>query len=82
MILKVVGAELRRARLIADLSQTALSELCGISSVSLSHYESGVRDIPTTKLIALAKALPALDLNAIVKTARERAPYRKRGKVA
>lgn len=38
----------------SDLSQTKLASILNISQRTLSHYESGSRDIPTDVLIKVA----------------------------
>lgn len=45
---------LRGLREDADLSQSALAAILGISQRALSHYESGSHDIPTDVLIRVA----------------------------
>ena len=45
---------LRGLREDADLSQSALASILGISQRALSYYESGSHDIPTDVLIRVA----------------------------
>lgn len=59
--LKLFGANLRRHRESRGMSQTDLGTLAGYEGESIrttiSKIESGQRDIPASKIAALAKAL-------------------------
>lgn len=59
--LKLLGANLRRHREVRGMSQTDLGTLAGYGGESIrttiSKIESGQRDIPASKIAALAKAL-------------------------
>lgn len=46
---------LRDLREDADLTQTQLAKMLGMSQTGYSKYETGENDIPTQVLIALAK---------------------------
>ncbi len=46
---------LRDLREDADLTQTQLAKILGMSQTGYSKYETGENDIPTQVLIALAK---------------------------
>lgn len=50
-----VYRRLRDLREDADLTQTQLAKILGMSQTGYSKYETGENDIPTQMLIALAK---------------------------
>jgi transcriptional regulator with XRE-family HTH domain len=50
-------AKLRRRRIAAGLSQTALAERAGVSGATVSYIESGDRNARPATLLAFAKAL-------------------------
>ncbi len=54
---KVVGKQVRRLRLRADLTQDVLSERCGIYRTYLSRIEAGSANPTLLVLIALASTL-------------------------
>jgi transcriptional regulator with XRE-family HTH domain len=51
------GAELKRRRQEAGLTQAQLARLVGRSTASLSHYESHFSRPPTAAVLALSAAL-------------------------
>ena len=57
------GANLRRLRAAAELSQDGLSDLSGLHPTEISRLERGVRDPRLSTIVRLARALrvdPAL----------------------
>ncbi|MFN8188055.1 MAG: XRE family transcriptional regulator [Gaiellales bacterium] len=52
-----LGSRIARARDAADLSQTDLAELIGLSQSAISRIESGQRGIDSLELAAIAEAL-------------------------
>ena len=57
-ILKITGERIRRARIIKGLTQTELATKCGYSDgTTIYKIEKGKRDIPTSKVRQLCKAL-------------------------
>ena len=86
-ILRVIGANVRKARLRADLTQECLAELIGAHWQTISRIESGRYPFSATKFVRISQALdvsanrllegmPALDWKEIEKI--KRALYRKR----
>ena len=58
MFLEDLGKRVKEARLKKSMSQTRLAELVGYKDkTAISHIESGKRDIPQSKLVAIAEAL-------------------------
>lgn len=51
------GANLRRARLAAGLSQERLSELCGVHLTEISRLENGQRDPRLSTIVRVAAGL-------------------------
>ncbi len=60
------GANLRRARLEAGLTQEQLSDLCGLHSTEISRLERAVREPRLSTIVQVARGLglPAADLLA------------------
>ena len=54
---KEIGKRIRSRREYLHLSQEALSELAGVSRVTISNWERGERSINAAELPALAEAL-------------------------
>lgn len=54
---KEIGRRIKSRREYLHLSQTALSELAGVSRVTISNWERGERSINASELPALASAL-------------------------
>jgi transcriptional regulator with XRE-family HTH domain len=52
-----LGANLRRIRRAAGLSQVALSDRCGLHFTEISRLERGVRDPQLTTIVKLARGL-------------------------
>jgi transcriptional regulator with XRE-family HTH domain len=52
-----IGAQLRAVRLACGVSQEELAQRLKIERVTLSRYETGVRTLPLTTLIAIAELL-------------------------
>jgi len=53
----IVGENVKRLRLRANMSQTALAEAAGVRQASISSIESGDRGASMMMLMAIAKAL-------------------------
>jgi transcriptional regulator with XRE-family HTH domain len=53
----IVGENVKRLRLRAGMSQTALAEAAGVRQASISSIESGDRGASMMMLMAIAKAL-------------------------
>ena len=53
----VIGRNIRKLRLEADLSQTDLAKLVGVSFQQIQKYENGSNRIAASRLLKLAKAL-------------------------
>lgn len=51
---KILYPRIRDLREDADLNQTQMAEILGVSQTTYSRYERGVLDIPTDILIKLA----------------------------
>lgn len=56
-ILRSIGANLRKARLAANLTQEGLAEMADIHWKTLGYIESGKRDFGVTILIRLAACI-------------------------
>lgn len=52
-----LGIAVKEIRIKKGLTQTALSELCGLSQTSLSYIEKGTKNPSYTSLKKIAKAL-------------------------
>jgi transcriptional regulator with XRE-family HTH domain len=52
-----IGANIRRARQKAGLSQAALAEASGLSAVAISLIEAGKKDLRVSTLVMIARAL-------------------------
>lgn len=52
-----VGRKIREARILNDLSQTALAQKIGITFQQLQKYESGANRVSCSRLYELARAL-------------------------
>ncbi len=59
-----IGEGLRELRVAGGLTQSEVAWSSGISTASLSNYESGKRDLPLPTLLALAQVfdVPAVSL--------------------
>jgi transcriptional regulator with XRE-family HTH domain len=53
----VVGENIRTARLVAGLSQTALGKACGITFQQIQKYEKGANRVGGSRLMQIAEAL-------------------------
>jgi transcriptional regulator with XRE-family HTH domain len=56
-ILRVVGSNIRRARLQANLTQECLAELVGVHWQSISYLENGRHALLLTKFARISQAL-------------------------
>ena len=56
-ILKVIGANVRKARLQANLTQACLAELVGVQWQTISYLEKGKYPYPVMRLARLSQAL-------------------------
>lgn len=54
---KIIGAQLRKLRQLAGLSQVALASQCGITFQQLQKYEKGINRLTITRLLDIATAL-------------------------
>jgi len=52
-----LGANIRRIRRAAGLSQTELSDRCGLHFTEISRLERGVRDARLSTIVKLARGL-------------------------
>jgi transcriptional regulator with XRE-family HTH domain len=52
-----LGANIRRIRRAAGLSQSELSDLCGLHFTEISRLERGVRDARLSTIVKLARGL-------------------------
>lgn len=58
MFLEEMGKRIKDLRIKRSMSQTRLAELVGYKDkTAIAHIEAGRRDIPQSKLIAIAEAL-------------------------
>jgi transcriptional regulator with XRE-family HTH domain len=55
--LRRIGANIRRLRLKAGLSQADLAEAAGLSAVAISLVETGKKDLRVSTVVVIAKAL-------------------------
>jgi transcriptional regulator with XRE-family HTH domain len=55
--LKIVGEQIREARINQDLTQVELGKLCDTSGKYISEIERGERDIPISTLGVIARRL-------------------------
>lgn len=55
--LKSIGDRAYKARVTKRINQEDLSETIGVAQSSLSRFESGIYDMPVTKVMALCDAL-------------------------
>ena len=67
---------LRDLREDADLNQTQVANLLGMSQTGYSKYETGENDIPTQVLIKLAQFYKT-SVDYILGVSNQRNPYRK-----
>lgn len=67
---------LRDLREDADLNQTQLAQILGMSQTGYSKYETGENDIPTQVLIKLAKHYKT-SIDYILGVSNDRSPYKK-----
>lgn len=67
---------LRDLREDADLNQTQLAQILGMSQTGYSKYETGENDIPTQVLIKLAKHYKT-SIDYILGISNDRSPYKK-----
>lgn len=65
-----LGANIRRLRLKAGMTQAALAEASGLSSVAVSLIEGGKKDLRVSTLVMLAKALHAAPADLLKKPGR------------
>jgi DNA-binding XRE family transcriptional regulator len=56
-ILRVIGANVKAARVRADLTQECLAELADIHWQTISNMENGKFPFPVTTLVRICKAL-------------------------
>jgi len=52
-----VGRRIRRWRRLSALTQAELAETVGVTQATLSHYETGKRDVSVSILLRIAGAL-------------------------
>ena len=55
--MKVIGANIRKARLAANLTQECLAELVGVHWQSISYLESGKHPLLLPKFVRISQAL-------------------------
>ena len=56
--LKIIGSRIQKYRILKGLSQEELTRRCGYKSKSsISKIESGVYDIPISKILVIAQSL-------------------------
>ncbi|MEG1578693.1 MAG: helix-turn-helix transcriptional regulator [Oscillospiraceae bacterium] len=67
---------LRDLREDADLNQTQVAQILGMSQTGYSKYETGENDIPTQVLIKLAKHYKT-SIDYILGLSKDRSPYKK-----
>ena len=67
---------LRDLREDADLNQTQLAQILGMSQTGHSKFETGENDIPTQVLIKLAKHYKT-SIDYILGVSNDRSPYKK-----
>ena len=67
---------LRDLREDADLNQTQLAQILGMSQTGYSKYETGENDIQTQVLIKLAKHYKT-SIDYILGVSNDRSPYKK-----
>jgi len=63
---RIVGGNVRRARLAADMTQEQLSERCGFSQQYLSDLERGKRNPTIVTIFELAQALGVSHVDLVV----------------
>lgn len=56
-ILKVIGANVRKARLEANMTQECIAELVGVHWQSISYLENGRHPLLLTKFARISQAL-------------------------
>lgn len=66
-----LGALIRRRRVEAERSLTAVAEAAGISTAFLSELERGLKDVSTEKVVAIARALELSPAQLYADLARE-----------
>lgn len=74
--LKIIGIELRRARLGRSMTQQDLGRAIGIAIPTVCNYEAGRVDMPATALFKAARAL-RLSLDEVVRLAARHSGARK-----
>lgn len=52
-----IGENIRTIRRARGLSQSELAKMVGTTSQSITQYENNLVDIPTSKLVAIARSL-------------------------
>ena len=72
----VVANRLRDLREDADLNQTQLAKILGMSQTGYSKYETGENDIPTQVLIKLSRFYKT-SIDYILGISDQKNPYRK-----
>ncbi|HHV12849.1 MAG TPA: helix-turn-helix transcriptional regulator [Clostridiales bacterium] len=54
---EAIGARIREARLMKNMSQEGLAELAGLSTTHMSHIENGSTKVSLPSLVKVANAL-------------------------
>lgn len=54
---RTLGNRIRRWRLRGQMSQAELAEATGVTQATLSHYETGKRDVTVSTLVRIAEEL-------------------------